>query len=141
MFRVAASILLCVSAPALAESSYLCTSEKELGFSYSESSGEWESRAFQGNQFLFKPLEQADRTGNEEYGVYETKRGTLLFRCYSWFPKIGIAHCGNQVDYHFKFGRTSDTSARFVSSDLGVGYIYDSKSAVPRIGVGECIKL
>jgi len=96
---------------------------------------------FQGNQFLFKPLEQEDRKGQEEYGVYEIKRRTLLFRCYNWFPDSGVAHCGNRVDYHFKFGRTTDTTARFISADLGVSYIRGYEGAVPRIGIGECIKL
>lgn len=141
MLRVSAFLLMCAAAPVLAESSYLCTSKKEVGFSYNDKTGSYESGVFQANQFLFKPLEAGDKTGPEVYGVYETTGGTLLFRCQRWHPEVGVAHCGNGNDYHFKLGHTSENKARFVSADLGVLYTVGYETAAPRIGIGECIKL
>jgi hypothetical protein len=128
------------SAPCVAES-YLCTSQEETGFSYSPKTESWEQNVFRGNQFLLKPLEREDHNDVEEYGVYETGKGTLLFRCQRWIADVGVAHCGNENYYHFKFGRTSDDRGRFISADLGVLYIFGNQASAPRIGIGECIKL
>ncbi|WP_444884995.1 hypothetical protein [Microbulbifer sp. PSTR4-B] len=133
-------LLLLVSLPCMAET-YLCTSENETGYFYSGKTEKWEQGIFKGNQFLLKPLEKEDKKGGEEYGVYETNEGTLIFRCQYWFPEIGMAHCGNKNDYHFKFARKSKNKGTFISADLGVQFLAGNTAAAPRVGIGECIKL
>ena len=50
------SLLLFVPLTLSAES-YLCTSEKEVGFHYNAEAKEWINGVFKGNQFLLKPID------------------------------------------------------------------------------------
>ncbi len=121
--------------------SYLCTANMQTGFVFQETTNTWVQTNMKGTQFLLKPLKQADKKGDEDYGVYEVTGGTLLFRCQYWFEDVGVAHCGNENDYHFKFRRGKDGTGKFVSADLGVGYFLNDKTSAPRIGIGSCIRV
>jgi hypothetical protein len=82
-------------------------------------------------------------------GVYEVDKGTLLFRCKYWFEEQGVAHCGNDNDYHFKFKRGKDRTGKFIIADLGLDYLLGEDedcflgdcSDVPRIGIGTCVRV
>ena len=112
------------------------------GFTYQNTTKDWVQRNFKGNQFILKPLKPSDKTGEENYGVYEVERGALLFRCKYWFPEVGVAHCGNENDYHFKFFREKDRTGKFVSSDLKItSDVFTGQPPTPRIGIGSCVQV
>ncbi|HCG5966423.1 hypothetical protein ACJO15_23425 [Vibrio parahaemolyticus] len=124
-------VLMGISAGVNAES-YLCTESSQVGFVFEESKKDWIHSTFPGNAYVVK------ETG-DELGVFNTG-GELLFKCEHWFRDIGVAHCGDKNSYHFKFFRTGQ-GGKFIASDLGVGYLFDNKSAAPRVGVGKCISI
>jgi hypothetical protein len=120
--------------------SYLCTSKQNTGIQVDTKSGNLKSVIFEKEQLLLKPLEIEDQQNDMKYGVYDTQTNQLLFRCSSWFDELEFAHCGNNNDYHFKFGKNKK-GYMFISADLGVLLLTGSSSANPRISVGTCIKL
>ena len=125
-FSILFMMIFVCSTSAFAEC-YLCSEEKVTGFVYQKSTDEWVPASIKGgHQYLLKPLKKTDKTGEEEYGVYEAKKGTLLFRCNYWFADLGIAHCGNSNnDCQFKFKRGKDGTGKFISVDMGLGYFFD----------------
>lgn len=138
-------IFLTIGDLAFAES-YLCTEKMETGFVFQKKTNTWEQANLKGNKFLLKPLKPEDKSGEEEMGVYEVEKGTLLFRCKYWFEEQGVAHCGNDSDYNFKFIKEKDRTGKFVMVDMGLGYLmghdcFGACSDMPRIGIGTCVRV
>lgn len=130
--------------------SYLCTEKMVTGFVFQENTKTWEQANLKGSKFLLKPLKPEDKSGEEEMGVYEVKGGTLLFGCEYWFEELGVAHCGNKNDYHFKFQREKNRTGRFIAVNLGLSYLSGENDLVeklmggreqPSIGIGTCVRV
>ena len=140
-------ILFSFSTFAFAES-YLCTQEKVTGFIYQKKTNEWVQANFKEKQLLLKPLKATDKNDEGKYGVYEVNRDALLWRCQYWYPDLGMAHCGDENIYHFKFVRNKNGgSGKFILADMGLAYFFGEKDSFgekhtkPHIAIGSCIQV
>ncbi|NRB81280.1 MAG: hypothetical protein HRU38_21875 [Saccharospirillaceae bacterium] len=121
-------------------SSYLCSTEQSTGIYYNKQTEKLETANFRPQQWLLKPLHEEDKKQDQVYGVYDSENNAFLFGCKVWFEEYEIAHCGNENDYHFKFGKHKG-AYKFTTADLGIELLLGSKSANARVSVGNCIKI